>query len=136
MADQDIVRGMIAQLGQSQGQRLAPELDRHDPHLLVPDERSVADRPRHARRISYLHSVFHDANGLFFASLADSADGLGGKLPDDSPSWRPFGGVDLTPAHVGFAVASPVLRLAEGPRGISIDVTLSNPTPDPVSLDT
>jgi len=270
--DQDIVRGMIAQPGQSQDKRLAPELDRDNPGFVVPDERSVTDLLQQAAKFAYqlpfykdtpaiasgdwgtyfsddsmseaitpidgnvtphlglfraflnlydvytresinaitarhldyqygdvlrfeqapaqpdhahvlvelkkdvpqgiamkpdrrftagkdasgverlyapvreyfvgkgtvdkLHSVFHDANGVFFAPVADSADGLGGKLRDDSPSWPPFaGGAPAFPdAHIGFAVASPVLRLAEGPRGITIDLTLSNPQPGPADL--
>ena len=270
--ERDIVRGMIAQPGQSQDKRLAPELDRDDPAFVVPDERSVADLLRQAATFAYqlpfykdtpaiasgdwgpyfsgdsaneaitpvdgnvaphlglfraflnlydvytrdsinaitarhldyqygdvlhfeqapaqpdhahvvvelkkdvaqgiamkpdrrftagkdasgverlyapvreyfvgkgvvdkLHNVFHDANGVFFGAIAESSDGLGGKLADDKPGWLPFGDENYSEAHIGFAVASPVLRLADGPRGISIEVTLSNPPPDPASLAT
>ena len=147
------VLGFEPRPAQADHAHLLVELKKDVPQGIVmkPDRRFTAGKDASGREQLYapvreffvgtgsverLHSVFHDANGIFFASVADSADGVGGKLPDEAPSWRPFGGEDLAPAHIGFAVASPVLRLAEGPRGLSIEVTLGNPPADPASLGT
>jgi hypothetical protein len=78
--------------------------------------------------------------------VADSADGIGGKLPADEPAWYPFGyytsaGSDgiqvskqkelpekavLPNARLGCAVASPVLRLSEGKRLVTARFTFKS----------
>ncbi|MDH4474082.1 MAG: baseplate J/gp47 family protein [Fluviicola sp.] len=70
--------------------------------------------------------------GIKAASVANSIDGIGGALTPESPAWYPFGyqlgtsdleaqGIaELPDAKLGFAVASPVLRLAEGTREIIV----------------
>jgi len=68
--------------------------------------------------VQRLCSVARAGAGLVFAPVADSADGLGAPLPAGEPRWPPFGGATLPSAPVGFAVASPVLRLAEGRRQV------------------
>ena len=65
--------------------------------------------------------VDHAAHGqIRFAPVANSADGLGGPLPEDAPQWRPFGHRQLALADVGCALASPVLRMKEGARTITV----------------
>jgi hypothetical protein len=76
-----------------------------------------------------LRSVFRDAAGLHFAPIADSADGLGGALDPARPGWRPFGHAGLPPAQVGFALASPVLRMQEGSRTLKLDLQLTGLDP-------
>ena len=74
-------------------------------------------------KVESLRSVFVDpANGgtVCFAPRADSADGLGGALRGDEPKWRAFGYAGLPAAPIGFAIASPVLRMAEGRRAVTL----------------
>lgn len=59
-----------------------------------------------------------------FAPVANSVDGLGGPLPEEAPQWRPFGHRQLPVADVGFALASPVLRMKEGARTITVTLKL------------
>lgn len=80
-----------------------------------------------AARVGQLRSVFVDpADGgtVCFAPVANSADGLGGELRGDQPKWRAFGGPDLPAAPIGFALASPVLRMSEGERKVTLELAL------------
>ena len=76
-------------------------------------------------RVEHLHSIFRDpASGrLYCAPKADSSDGLGGALDRHEPKWPPFG-PHVHEAPVGFAVSSPVLRLNEGRRAITLELML------------
>ncbi|MGS0754997.1 hypothetical protein ACVBEH_09960 [Roseateles sp. GG27B] len=65
-------------------------------------------------------SIVRDGQRLLFAPVANSADGLGAPLDKAAPRWPPFGRNTLPPAPIGFALASSVLRLAEGERSISL----------------
>lgn len=76
-------------------------------------------------QVEALHNVFHNRDGIFFAPVANSSDGLGGALDKTSPKWRAFGGSDLPPAHIGCAFSSPVLRMQEGSRTVKTVLTLS-----------
>jgi hypothetical protein len=83
------------------------------------------------------------------APVANSIDGIGGALTPESPTWYPFGYYqdasakelmelpELPEAKLGFAVASSVMRLAEGKREIivkfSFTTALEN-TIDPIDL--
>ena len=80
-------------------------------------------------RVASVRSVFVDqaSNGqVRFAPVANSSDGLGGPLPEEAPQWRPFGHRELPAADVGFAIASPILRLKEGTRRITVTLTVDN----------
>lgn len=87
---------------------------------------------RHAR-VERLASVYVDPAGgksVRFAPRADSADGLGAQLEGEAPRWPPFG-MPREPAipcaPIGFAVASPVLRMKEGTRAITLTLGLAAP---------
>jgi hypothetical protein len=76
-----------------------------------------------------VRSIFADeaSHGqVRFAPIANSSDGLGGTLPEDAPYWRPFGHRGLPAADVGFALASPILRMKEGTRRITVTLTVDN----------
>ena len=75
-------------------------------------------------KVEALMSVFRANGRLFFAPVANSADGLGAELDKTDPSWPPFGHAQLPPAPVGFALASPVLRMQEGERAITVELSL------------
>ncbi len=76
-------------------------------------------------KVDALHSIYHSAQGLYFAPIANSSDGLGGEFPANHSRWSAFGNATLPPAQVGFALASPLLRLQEGTRTLQIDLQLS-----------
>lgn len=75
-------------------------------------------------KVEALHSVHREDAGVYFAPVAKSSDGLGGELDAALPKWKGFGGSSLPAAPIGFALASPVLRMQEGVRKVSIELTL------------
>lgn len=86
--------------------------------------RPVRDVVINHGQVEQLKSVFRDPNRLRFAPIANSADGLGSPLDKERPKWHAFGNAGLPDAQIGFAVASPVLRMAEGNRTIHIELQL------------
>ena len=80
-------------------------------------------------KVDSLRSIFVDNNiargAVRYAPIANSSDGLGGKLPANEPKWHGFGYENLPLAEVGFAIASPVLRMREGERKITVRLTLN-----------
>ena len=80
-------------------------------------------------KVESLRSLFFDQQGkgtIRYAPLANSSDGLGGKLPANEPKWPGFGNSSLPPAESGFAIASPVLRMKEGDRIVTVSLQLNN----------
>jgi hypothetical protein len=80
-------------------------------------------------KVDSLRSIFVDGTGngtVRYAPIANSSDGLGGKLPAGESKWHGFGHQNLPPAEVGFAIASPVLRMREGERKITVKLTLND----------
>ncbi|UFH55822.1 hypothetical protein [Spirosoma sp. KNUC1025] len=73
---------------------------------------------------------------VFAAPVANSADGLGAPLTTALKEWHPFynktyqngklKSVNMPQAIIGFAVASPYLRLKEGNRQITLRFNLNN----------
>lgn len=76
-------------------------------------------------KVERLCGVARAGAQLLFAPIADSADGLGAPLAADEPRWPPFGRAAWPAAPVGFAIASPLLRLAEGQRRIQLVLRLA-----------
>ncbi|HVU55777.1 MAG TPA: baseplate J/gp47 family protein [Puia sp.] len=88
--------------------------------------------------IASLKSILVDAaaeNRIYAAPVANSLDGLGKKMPAPGQAWRPFGESQIgktpisrtmIPARVGFAIASPILLLAEGVRTVTITFTVKS----------
>ncbi len=82
--------------------------------------------------VASLKSLYRDLNGRFYVSpVANSADGNGAEILHPDGRWSPFGrpktlfpASDRTSAILGFAVASPVLALAEGFRKITLTLLL------------
>lgn len=80
-------------------------------------------------KVDSLRSIFYDKSGhetIRYAPIANSSDGMGGKLTGDEPKWPAFGSVMNTPVELGFAIASPVLRMMEGTRKVNLTLTLDN----------
>jgi hypothetical protein len=88
-------------------------------------------------KVAALQTVFVELgpNGvvesLHAAPDADTADGVGAPLAPDQPGWLTFGGVTMPPARTGFALASPMLWLAEGTRTVTVRFAL-DPADDPL----
>ncbi|MDI9311619.1 MAG: baseplate J/gp47 family protein [Limnohabitans sp.] len=77
--------------------------------------------------IAQLKNVYNDvADKIVASQVANSYDGLGAKFPSESANqFWPFGHTDATypelpQATLGFAIASPILKLSEGNRKIEI----------------
>ena len=83
-------------------------------------------------RIDSLQSIFLDKTGhgrIHYAPVANSADGVGGKLQGDEPKWYGFGHAALPQAEVGFAIASSILRMQEGTRTVTVKLALDKVDP-------
>ncbi len=65
-------------------------------------------------------------NAVYYAPVANSSDGLGGKPDKDNPKWNAFGNNTLPLAQVGFCLAAPVLKMQEGDRTVTVNLTISN----------
>jgi hypothetical protein len=79
--------------------------------------------------VQQLASLSRDGDVLVAAPIANSADGLGAALDAAQPRWPPFARQATRAAAVGFALASPLLRLAGGERRIEIALTLDGLQP-------
>lgn len=96
--------------------------------VYAPSGRTVINRAK----VEELCSIFVDRAGggsVRFAPKANSVDGLGGELPKDEPKWPPFGlprAEEIPRAPIGFAVSSPVLRMREGVRHVTLDLELDS----------
>ena len=80
-------------------------------------------------KVDALRSIFLDARGhgaVRYAPVANSSDGTGGALDSEEPKWYGFGHAALPPAEVGFALASPVLRMKEGSRIVTATLTVNH----------
>ncbi|WP_456314713.1 baseplate J/gp47 family protein [Pseudomonas shirazensis] len=86
--------------------------------------------------VSLLKNVYNDvaAKKIVASPIANSFDGLGKAFPDkQNTQWWPFGYTkdpgfpnELPDATLGFALASPILFLAEGKRNVQISFTFHN----------
>ncbi|TAD91101.1 MAG: hypothetical protein EAY75_03945 [Bacteroidetes bacterium] len=86
-----------------------------------------------AAAVSSIQGVFVEPgnpNNLRFAPVANSADGMGAALPAADMRWDAFGNNSWPLASVGFALASPVLRMAQGNRTITVTLEVSGLPPN------
>jgi hypothetical protein len=88
--------------------------------LFAPVRSTVVGHAQIARLVSVARSDNGIGQRLLFAPVANSSDGFGAPLDKTAPRWPPFGRSSLPAAPLGFAIASSVLRLAEGERSISL----------------
>lgn len=82
--------------------------------------------------VTSLKNVYNDVTGkkIVASPIANSYDGLGKAFPDENTQWWPFGytndssfPTELPNVSLGFAIASPILSLAEGKRSIEMSFT-------------
>lgn len=93
-------------------------------------------------QVASLRALFVDHSGhgtVRCAPVANSFDGVGGPLRGPTSRWHAFGrklpGLPDWPAsETGFGLASPVLRMKEGLRQVTVTLTLGNL--DPLKLNT
>lgn len=83
--------------------------------------------------------VPYNHHRIYASSMANSADGKGAELEGDEKSWKTFGkpaqlltipspgNTGRDQADIGFAIASPVLFMAEGKRQVTITVSFNAP---------
>ncbi|MEX0894650.1 MAG: helix-hairpin-helix domain-containing protein, partial [Balneolaceae bacterium] len=74
-------------------------------------------------QVDQVKALFMDTgrdHRLYESPIANSADGRGAEIETDDMSWKTFGGDDRQQADIGFSIASPLLRLAEGNRTVSV----------------
>jgi hypothetical protein len=88
--------------------------------LYMPTQETVIN----TAKVASLRSLFLKEGIVCYAPIANSADGMGDKLADNEPKWYGFGHNQLPTAEVGFAIASPVLRMKEGKRIVTLGLTL------------
>jgi hypothetical protein len=67
---------------------------------------------------------------LHFATVANSADGLGAELDENNPRWNAFGSKKLLLANAGFCLASDVLLMKEGKREVNVKLVLRGEIPN------
>lgn len=96
------------------------------------DDEIIANQAKVVEIKSFLNDV--EKRELKMASVANSADGLGEKLTEESNYWWPFGYnsdetisdksiyKELPKAKLGFAVASSLFDLKEGERTVSLKI--------------
>lgn len=84
--------------------------------------------------IGEVKAVFADKSNdyrVYASPVANSSDGTGGALEGDEHRWRTFGRYilpgDRPQGDVGFAIASPLLRLAEGNRTVTVTFNFNAP---------
>jgi hypothetical protein len=92
--------------------------------------RAAAERVLNRAGLTHLRALYLEDKPdqpVYFAPDPATADGVAAPLPDNDPSWSAFGGAAATQAwpiaNLGFALASPVLLLAEGTRRITVTLT-------------
>jgi hypothetical protein len=100
-------------------------------------------------KIVHHRSVFIDSDKkVYYAPAANTQDGIEKALDENNPSWNAFGpkpksqatcgiadnSIALPLAQIGFALASPVLEMAEGTRKITVVLTMNTPLSIPVGF--
>ncbi len=76
-------------------------------------------------QVATLRTLHYDnTTTLYAAPVANSADGNGAPFPPNTDtSWAALGSTETPKARVGLLMASPVLRLAEGARAVTLTIT-------------
>ena len=86
--------------------------------------------PEHGLKTVYVEAdtttTPRQVRNIYAAPDADSADGLGAPLQGAERRWPTFGNTRMPYARIGFALASPMFRLAEGSRTIQVRFDLTS----------
>ncbi len=98
--------------------------------------RPVREAVINRARIERLHTIHVDPAGrgtIRVAPVARSGDGVGGPLPERAPRFAPFGHAALPAGQIGFAVASPLLRMRAGRREVTLSFETESVLPPALS---
>ncbi len=101
----------------------AGKQDKYDVLFQLTDEYSFS-----TAAIASIKNIFvnsEDRTQIFASEIANSGDGIGGDLTNSDSSWEPFGNAGRPVSKAGFAIASPILQMAEGTRTISAKFTFA-----------
>lgn len=80
------------------------------------------------KNIHVITSALGTVQAVHAGIVANSPDGLGEALPEDNPKWSGFGTADYPFAELGFVVASPLFRLSEGERAVTMTFLITDLT--------
>lgn len=95
--------------------------------------RPVADTVINQGIVTSLRAIYLDPAGngtVRYAPIANSADGVGAEIEEEEGKWPAFGADHYPAAETGFAIASPVLRMQEGTRRITLTLSVNAPRPE------
>ncbi|MET0573574.1 MAG: hypothetical protein ABWZ79_19295 [Pedobacter agri] len=76
-------------------------------------------------RVGSFKSILVDPtekSNIWISPVANSGDGMGGEMINQDGSWEACGTKQRTKGNIGFAISSPLFRLAEGQRKIIIQI--------------
>ncbi|WP_316808841.1 hypothetical protein [Pedobacter agri] len=76
-------------------------------------------------KVGSLKSIRVDSekSNIWISPVANSGEGMGGEIINQDKSWKAFGNSKREKEQIGFAISSPLFRLAEGQRKIIITIT-------------
>jgi hypothetical protein len=76
-------------------------------------------------QVSQIRSILVDQDEkskVYISPVANSGDGIGGEMVNADGSWDTFGNEERPEAVSGFAISSPLFRMAEGIRTITLTI--------------
>ncbi|MGL4596626.1 MAG: baseplate J/gp47 family protein, partial [Bacteroidia bacterium] len=105
--------------------------------LVYETDRNIVVNPIQVEQLKAVYikrDISNDIVGplrMYASEMANSMDGKGREIENADKRWKTFGrpvkdsqtnAVMQTPGEIGFALASPVLAMAEGDRSVTIDI--------------
>lgn len=126
----------------AKGTQLKAGKDADGKNLIYQTLREIVVNQATVKSLKTVHIDRQDGHRLYAAPQANSSDGQGEAFDTAEPRWKTFGqsqrlspgqyrqgeALTMTFAGVGFALASPILRLNEGQRTITIGLTATAAT--------
>lgn len=76
-------------------------------------------------QVALLQSVLVDQSEktkIYASPVANSGDGKGAEITNQDGSWDIFGNTSRDLANIGFAISSPLFRMSEGVRNITLQI--------------
>ena len=124
------------------GTQLKAGKDADGKNLIYQTLREIVVNQATVKSLKTVHIDREDGHRLYAAPQANSKDGQGEAFDTAEPRWKTFGqsqrlspgnyrqgdALTMTFAGIGFALASPILRLNEGQRTITIGLTATAAT--------
>ncbi|KIA95774.1 hypothetical protein OC25_04250 [Pedobacter kyungheensis] len=76
-------------------------------------------------QVASIHSILVDQTEktkIYASPIANSGDGKGAEITNQDGSWDIFGNTSRDLANIGFAISSPLFRMSEGLRNITLQI--------------